>query len=187
MMRAAVLLSLLLASLSIAAQNNSNGSVPTIATYPGGNVLVFLPEVVSCPISMQADQGVWDHTIRVRNGKNESVPAPSGQRISLSLKDSHPAAIVSATLRVRGLNGKNHMLETPVGTSKDGNATRTLHAHFVQENDGQVSTDLWLPGFTAVKSIELLDVTYADGSTWAKSGANRCRVQPNPLMLITGR
>jgi len=47
--------------------------------------------------------------------------------------------------------------------------------------------DLWLPGFTSVTSIELMEVTYADGSAWKISGSNVCRVQPNPLMLITER
>lgn len=97
MKRIAVVLACILTPFALPAQNSSK---------PQATVLVLPSQVVSsCPIGMQARQGVWDHTMRVRNGDQEKIIHPFGQRFVLTLKDSHPAQIVSATLRVHGTNG----------------------------------------------------------------------------------
>ena len=136
---------------------------------------------------MHATQGVWDRTIRVRDGEREFVPQGFGQRISLKLRDSRPARIVAATIRVHGLNGKNRMLPTPADTAPRSNTVRTLKVKFIEEQDGTVSTDIRIGGFTSVTSIQLMNVTYSDGTVWTISQTNACRVQPDPLMLITER
>ena len=139
--------------------------------------------VPACPIGMRASQGVWDHTMKVRNFDREITKAPFGQRILLTLIDARPANIVSATVLVRGLNGKNHMVKTADARSGP-NAARTLHVTFTKGQDNDVSADLYVPGFTSVSSVQLQQVTYADGSTWRTSGTKFCRVTPDPMMLI---
>lgn len=179
MKRAAVTFAFLVASLTLAAQNNAGRQAMTLYHPPS-----FIAG--TCPILMGADQGVWDHTIRVHEGDKERVLQPFGQKISLTLKDSHPARILAATVRVAGLTGKNQLLQTGAKTlNTDG--IRTLRVKFTSQGDGSVAADLWLAGFTAVTSVELLEVTYADGNTRKMSDSSVCRVQPNPLMLITER
>jgi len=190
MIRTAAGFALLFASLQLAAQSNSTAPLPApqMHSLPGGT-LIILPDVErACPIAMHASRGVWDHTIKIREGERELVYPRFGQRISLNLKDSHPARIVAATVRVRGMNGKNRMLLTPAREQQDWNAVTTLKANFNQEqNDGSVSADLRVTGFTAVNSIQLIDVSYSDGTTWRIPHSNVCRVQPDSLMLITER
>ena len=189
MVRTAAGLLLLLSSLPLTSQSTSSKQTvtPEIHQLPGGT-LVFRGEVDgSCPIAMHASRGVWDHTIRVREGEKEFVHPSFGQRISLNLKASHSATIVAATVRVRGLDGKSRMVLTPAGAQQDWNAVKTLKAKFVQEEDGSVSADLRVAGFTAVDSVQLIDVTYSDGTLWRTPHSNACRVQPDPLMLITER
>jgi hypothetical protein len=179
MTRAALAITLLFGSLPLAAQNGTTPKASSLYVIP-----TFL--TATCPISMQANQDVWDHTIKIREGERERVLQPFGQKISLTLKDTHPARIQAATVRVDGLTGKNRMVQTgPNSANPDG--IRTLRVRFAVLNDGRVSADLWLPGFTAVTSVELLEVSYADGSSWKISGSNVCRVQPDPLMLISNR
>jgi len=185
MTRAAVAIALILSPLALAAQNGSTAGAPSF----GVATLQVLPpneNARTCPIGMHASQGIWDRTIRIREGDKERVPPPSCQKIALALKDSHPARIDAATVRVLGLTGKNRMIQTGARTpNTDG--IRTLRVKFTAGDDGRVSADLWLPGFTAVTSIELLEVSYADGSAWKISGSSVCRVQPDPLMLISNR
>lgn len=200
MLRTAAGFALVFTSLTITAQSGSNSgtagsgvagsstpgvSGPQVHVLANGNTVVTLPLVEgACPIGMHASQSLWNHTIAVQKGLgNERF----GQRISLNLKESHPGRIIEATVRVKGLNGKSRMLLTPTGMGEKWNATRILKVKFVEENDGSVTGDLWIAGFTAVTSVELLDVSYSDGSTWSKSGLSGCRVQPDPLMLITER
>jgi hypothetical protein len=133
---------------------------------------------------MQARQGVWDHTIRVREGQQEKLVQPFGQRFLLTLRDSHSAHIISAALRVHGTTGKSRMVQT-AGLSNTGaaEATKILTVPFTA-NDGAASADIYVPGFTSVSSVDLQQVTYADGSTWKMSASSFCRVAPDPLMLV---
>ena len=201
MTRSAVGLAVLLSSVLLSAQSSPRSGVATfgvagqqgsdvatqVHSVPGGVVVINPPTASACPIDMHATQGVWDRTIRVRNGERDLVPQGFGQRISLKLKDSRPARIVAATVRILGLNGKSAMLPTPADVSSRSNAIRTVTLKFTEEQDGTVTADLRIGGFTSVTSIQLVNVTYSDGSVWTTSGSNACRVQPDPLMLITER
>lgn len=175
MKRITAVLACLLTSLTLAAQN---------AGQPKATILV-LPSLApsACPIGMQARQGVWDHTIRVRQGDHEKLIQPFGQRFFLTLKDSHPARIVSATLRVHGTTGKNRIIQTAGVNNFSAEATRILKVPFTAE-DGAVSADVYVPGFTSVSSVELQEVTYANGAAWKMSASGVCRVTPDPLMLV---
>jgi len=192
MLRTVAGFALFFTSLGLIAQNGP-GSSPAVSASPegpstAGLTVVILPNMEgACPVAMHASQGVWDHTIRVREGNKERIDQPFGQRISLNLKDSQSVRVVSATVRVRGWNGKNRVLATPTDSNQRWNAVKTLRVQFVEEKDGSVSGDLWVGGFTAVDSLQLLNLTYADGRVWRASGSAFCRVQPDPLMLITER
>jgi hypothetical protein len=180
----AAALVLLVTSLLLSAQNGVQNQPPNgdktkaptfldLGTLPG----------VGCPIGMAADQGVWDHTIRVHQGK-EKLAQPFGQRIILTLNDAHSATIVSATVNVRGLTARNHMVQAAGDVNSNGEASRTLSVTFAANGKGRVTGDLYIPGFTAVNSIELLQVSYSDGRVWRLGAANVCRVKPDPMMLI---
>src|SRR3954462_6031633 len=105
---------LLLSPLMLAAQNDKTPQQPAVVfhgTAIGSN----------CPIGMRASQGVWDHTVRVRQGQREGTFQPFGQRILLSLEVTGQSTIVSATVKVRGLTGKSRMLQTEsIGSAGDG-------------------------------------------------------------------
>jgi hypothetical protein len=100
------------------------------------------------------------------------------------LDDSHPAPIVAATVKVHGLTGKNHMLQTGADPNADGNAVKIMQVTFTANSKGGVSSDLYVTGFTSVSSIELLEVSYDDGKVWKIGGSSACSVTPDRLMLI---
>ena len=172
----AVVLALLVSSLTLAAQNGPKTDQTIVVLH--GNAIGN-----DCPIGMHASQGVWDHTIRVRQGQQEQMIQPFGQRIFLSLVDQYPTPIVSATVKVHGLTGKNRMLQTESVGSVNGDGMKIMKITFVQKQDG-VSSDLYVPGFTSVSSIELLEVSYGDGKVWKIGDSGVCRVKPDGLMLI---
>ncbi|HMG86839.1 MAG TPA: hypothetical protein VK574_14000 [Terracidiphilus sp.] len=171
---AAVLL--LLSSISLVAQN---------AARPEDQVLLLKASQMAngCPIGMIANQGVWDHTLRVRQGQREKAQ-PFGQRILLTLSDANSATIIAATVRVNGLTGKNRVVQTAPGAAAAGEATKTIKVNFAVSQKGGVTGDLYIPGFTAVNSIELIQVSYEDGRVWRIGADSVCRVTPDPMMLI---
>jgi hypothetical protein len=177
MMRSAVGIALVFASSSLLAQNGTKSmpGVPVVQVNAG-----------ACPIGMQARQGVWDHTFTVHRDGRE-FKGPFGQRIFLTLVDAHQARITAATVRVLGLTGKNHMVQIDNAAAEDRNAARTLRITFDLSGNGSVTSDLYAPGFTSISSIELVEVSYADGTVWKISGSDVCRVTPDPLMLIAAQ
>jgi len=173
---------ILLSSNTLAAQNgvysaSSSTSAPTQS-------LPSAAQSAACPIEMHASQSLWNHNIAVQKGLGNQK---FGQRISLTLKDVHSARVTAATVRVHGLNGTNRMVPTPADAAHRWTAVKTLTVNFVEMPDRTVSADLWIGGFTSVGSIELINLRYSDGSTWTISGSNICRIQPDPIMLITER
>src|SRR5262249_53905000 len=128
-------------------------------------------------------QGVWDRTLKVRQGKQEQPVQPFGQRVFLTVEDSHADPIVAATVKVHGLTGKNRIMQTGEANADD-EAIRVLTVAFGLAGAGTVSADLYVPGFTSVSSIDLLEVSYSDGRSWKLGPSSMCRVIPDPMMLI---
>ena len=196
MHRAPIVFALLLSgSLALSAQNRSfgtSGAAALSAQDPSPTsptVLILPPNFTAdgCPISMDARQGIWDHTIRVHNGQNEKTYNGIGQRISLTLVDTHSARIVAATVKVLGLSGQNRMLNTSAISSAKPDASRIIRLTSFSEAKTGVTAELYAPGFTSVTSIQLLEVTYAGGATWSNPHLKMCQVAPDPLMLVDAR
>ncbi len=170
---------LLLSSFPLAAQSQSstssltNAILPSNATFAGG-----------CPVSMDARQGVWDHTIRVQNGQSQKPREGFGQRISLTLVDIHSARIVDATVKVLGLSRRNRIVNSSASPNGSPDASRIVHLTSFSEAKSGATAELYAAGFTSVTSIQLLAVSYADGSTWTAPHSKLCHVTPDPLMLI---
>ena len=179
MYRAAVSAVLLFTASALVAQSQSPTSSMTNAILPANVTFA-----VGCPVSMDARQGVWDHTIRVQNGHSQIPRDGFGQRISLTLVDIHSARIVDATVKVLGLSGRNRILNSSASSNGSPDASRVVHLTSFSAAKSGVTAELYAPGFTSVTSIQLLAVTYADGSTWTAPHAELCRVAPDPMMLI---
>ena len=99
--------------------------------------------------------------------------------------------MTAATVTVRGTNGKwRTMNASQFQTQPQPSSpyiSSTLNVVFLRDGDDSESSDLELPGFTSVKSIRLDSVTYADGTIWTPADGRSCRVEPDPLMLVSSR
>lgn len=176
----------LVAPLGLAAQNSGYGvgrmeGITTIG--PDGRATTqTVPPPTLCPVSMQASH-LSDGRI-VKTGADH--PKGVGQRLHLKLNNPDQWTITSATVNLRGWTAKGRTAQ--VGSSDDAAlGLRTLTVPFTPSADRTVSADVWVPGLTAVVSIELLSVKYSDGSTWTPPQGKTCRVAPELLMVVTQR
>jgi hypothetical protein len=199
---AALSLAFAFSSLSLAAQNAAPGGLSTYRIGPIGN---------GCPVSMKLEQTLSHQLQVVQNGKLVKSPAT---QLTLSLgpafssgftvmepvqgnkqpaSPSKPAQAVrrvaSATATVRGFGaGAEFELVSPaVGQNVRGKASnapqKNLKLQFNAKNGISVAL-MWLPGFGAVRSLDLSSITYSDGFTWKPAGGQSCSVTPDPFMLI---
>lgn len=138
----------------------------------------------SCPISMRA-QHLSDGSM-VKTGKAQH-PAGIGQRLHLTFTNPDAKQIASASLTIHGVTPKGRVMRASPAQGDSSEATRNMSASFSAGPDGSATADVWVPGMTAVESIELDSVAYSDGSTWKVADGARCRITPDPFMLVTGR
>jgi hypothetical protein len=89
---------------------------------------------------------------------------------------------VSAQITAHGLSGKGRFIELSTAHDAADLAKKVELAMEVKGN-GSASKDLALSRFTAITSIDLNSITYADGSSWHASSPGACSVTPDSFML----
>jgi hypothetical protein len=137
-----------------------------------------------CPVSFSAKQGWGGGLVATR--KPEPPEPGIAQRIFLSLADKNSSAVAAARVTVHGLTLRSRVLPVELGADGPAQSSRSLNVSFTKDAKGETGAGLLLPGFSAVFSIDVDSITYADGSTW-KAGEGLCRVVPDPLMDIAAR
>ena len=185
------------APLGLAAQNSgpSIGRMGTSLIGPDGQAIPdtrTYPQLNLCPVSIQASHLSDGSVVQTGAGlpkadhdKGEGAKGV-GQRLHFKLFSPDQRTISSATVNLRGWTAKGRTAR--VGAGEDtALGVRTLTVPFTPGTDRTASADVWVPGLTAVVSVELLSVKYSDGSTWMSAQANACRVAPDHLMLVTQR
>ena len=147
------------------------------------------PLVNSCPVSLRARQAAAAFTRQVNHGRprdNGVPPRDIAQRLHLSVTSQGAKRVLAANITVRGFADKGRLVEA-LSTQDNPDAAKTLEAHFATGTAHENSTDLWIPGLSAVSSIDLNSITYDDGSTWKLAAGSSCRVPIDGVMLIGNR
>jgi hypothetical protein len=139
-----------------------------------------------CPLNLRAEQGMSGElrNAKVLPGQQDAPPKSVGQQIRLTLANTRLIGITAASIKVHGYTPTGRVMPSAVPPP---DAAKSLDLLLVVGPKQDVSTDLRLESFSAVTSIELESVSYADGSRWQASGENRCEIAPDPLMLVTIR
>lgn len=172
-------IALVFGSAPLIAQNAAHPNAP----FGGNRTLTILqlpPIQVGCPVQMLARHESGRHTVYV--GK-QALPEPSGMRLKFTLTSPRPDLIARASITVRGLNRKSHVVQANGGAASS-DIERTMSVDLAPGEGRNSVADLVAPGFVVVSSIKLNSVTYASGSTWKFAGNKVCQVSPDPLMLV---
>jgi hypothetical protein len=157
----------------------SQGSAPSSVI-----VLTAPPQASACPVSLRAQHLADGSMVRTRDGHSKGV----GQWLHLSVDKPQAEQVTSALITVHGFADVPRVTEAAPAAKTQSDAQRTMTVSFsTVPASGAAGADLWVPGMTAVTSIELKRVTYADGSLWSFAGGGSCRITPDPLMLVAGR
>ncbi|MGA3048189.1 MAG: hypothetical protein ABSD67_16265 [Terracidiphilus sp.] len=184
-----VSLAILFGAASLTAQTTASYGVAGmegLANQPQTQTVVIqLPQSNNaCPVSVQARQAASWNRMEVSNDR----PKGPAQRLHLTLVNPKSKQITSATVAVHGLTPKTRAtLTTMVAGNSPSDAARTLDISFSAGSAKEVSADLWVPGLSAAYSIDLIGITYADGSTWKLADGFTCRTSIDALMLIRGQ
>ncbi|MGA9671408.1 MAG: hypothetical protein WBQ94_19510 [Terracidiphilus sp.] len=179
----------LFSAAALAAQTTAGYGVAGmegIANSPQTQTLVIQlpPPTNACPVSVQARQAASWNRMEVGNDH----PKGPSQRLHLTMVNPKSKLITGATVTVHGRTPKTRATLTPMtADSNPSDATKTLDVFFPAGAGMEESADVWVPGLSAAYSVDLVAVTYADGSTWKIAEGRSCRTSIDGFMLISGR
>lgn len=188
-MKRAVVLSfvVLLGSIALAAQTSRQDQSSIGVSRMEGlsaastSSTIIPPVNIGCPIFLRAQHAADGGLLNV----DKRRPERPAQLLHLTLTNPDSRQIVAARVKVHGLSGKGRVTQTMSGADRP-DATSTIEMRLVQGSGKEAYGDLRVPNMTAVLSIDLNSVTYADGSTASFTGHDACRVVPEKFMLIAG-
>lgn len=133
---------------------------------------------LNCPIDLFARRQSASELIRTGSATHPH----SGQGVHLSIQYT-PAAITSAEVVVHAASNKPRIL--PLDTTQGApDIARSFHLAGPSSLSGLRASDLWLDGAASILSVDLLSLTYADGTTWTRSPISACRAIPSGFLLI---
>jgi hypothetical protein len=147
----------------------------------------------ACPVELSAAQHGQGQMVAV--GPNTpAVPPPDAnharQSIDLSMKNTRLERIVAAELEVHGTSNKSRVLPArgaALTTEPASDAVRNVHLASSVPAEQLRTRTVSVNDLTSVAWISVIELRYADGSTWHAQPGSECRVVPDGMMLIAGK
>lgn len=147
----------------------------------------------ACPVELSAEQRGAGSLVAVRPGQPE-VPPPdknhTEQSISLSMKNTRLQRIVAAELEVHGTSNKSRVVPArgaSLTNEQTADAVRNVHLVSSVPADETRRHTVTVKDLTSVAWISVIELRYADGSTWHATPGSQCRVVPDRMMLIADK
>jgi hypothetical protein len=140
-----------------------------------------------CPVGLQVEHS--SGLFKYQNAK--AVPADRGdvaprteQWFDFRMTNFLPHEIVSAQITTHGFSDKWRVI--PVSAAKP-DIWKTVDVALDVKGNSSASRELSLGHFSAIRTIDVNSVTYADGSTWHASSPGACSVAPSLIMRISAQ
>ena len=147
----------------------------------------------ACPVWLSAAQHPGSELVRANKkiatpGSVVEPPAEAQQSIDLSMKNTRLQRIVAADLEVHGTTSKSRVLRMNAVTDQPmADAVRNVHLVNSVPADQTRMRTVTVKDLTSVAWVSVIELRYADGSTWHARPGAECRVTPDPLMLVAGK
>jgi hypothetical protein len=156
------------------------------ATSALGQVYSLPPRIdpAKCPVGLRVERSGGN--FEYKNAK--AVPADdvapfSEQRFDFKMTNFSPHEIVNAEITAHGF-GHDGRIVGPLLTPTP-NLAKTLAVALDVKGNSSASRELSFAHFSAIQTIDVNSVTYADGSSWHASSPGACSVAPSLFMLIS--
>jgi hypothetical protein len=147
----------------------------------------------ACPVELSAEQRGAGALVAVGPNAPEVSPPNANhaqQSIDLSMKNTRLQRIVAAELEVHGTSNKSRVVPAGAAVLTDrptADAMRNVHLASSVPADQTRTRTVSVRDLTSVAWISVIELRYADGSTWHARAGAECRVIPDGMMLIAGK
>ena len=138
-----------------------------------------------CPVGMEVTHNGRFVERNAKSGPaDDVVPSTPEQRINLKMTNLLPHDIVNAEITARGFSHNSRLVLVSPGAQETPDLAKTVDVALDVKGNSSASHELSFAHFSAIRTIEVNSVTYADGSTWRASSPGACSVAPSLFMLI---
>lgn len=169
MLHSSMILTLLMSTVSMAAQTNA-GITSTVFIRP--------PASESCPVRFSAERRSIPAMKNVGN-----VGAHPGQGLQINFVPFPATAILKADITVHGASPRLHIIAASTAAANRDDAIETFRLAGSAEGP-LLHSSVWTNEIVAISWVELTRVEYADGSMWHTSPQSRCTATPSLLLLV---
>ncbi len=147
----------------------------------------------ACPVELSAEQRGAGTLVAVAPNA-PAIPPPNAnhpqQAIDLSMKNTRLERIVAAELEVHGTSNKSRVIPADgavLTNEPTADAMRNVHMVSSVPADQTRTRTVSVKDLTSVAWISVIELRYADGSTWHARPGAECRVVPDGMMLIADK
>ena len=106
------------------------------------------------------------------------------------MKNTRLQRIVAAELEVHGTSNKSRVMPASgavLTNEPTADAVRNVHLVSSVPADQTRMRTVSVKDLTSVAWVSVIELRYADGSTWHARPGAECRVTPDPLMLVADK
>ncbi|MDT7817275.1 MAG: hypothetical protein QOH35_3638 [Acidobacteriaceae bacterium] len=147
----------------------------------------------NCPVGLQVRHGAGlpvgmkaGPAIDGRALSSKVEPSVQNQGINLTMSNLSLQDIVSVEITAHGFSNKGRYVPLS-DTPQTPDLAKTVDVAVDVKGNSQASRDLSLSRFTAVTSVDVNSIKYANGSEWHAPSAGACSVTPDLIMLVASR
>ncbi|HEY1987351.1 MAG TPA: hypothetical protein VGG85_18180 [Terracidiphilus sp.] len=170
-----------------------SGALSSIAQKPAtftGQASFVASRPSDCPIDMRVRQGIGGQLREASKDGARAETFAARLRLLLNdarLSDGNSARMVKATVTVHGTNDNGRMMPAKAVPNRSFEIEKTLTVRLSADGGPEVAGNLVLPGFTSAGLVDLISVTYDDGTVRKFSAPGSCRAVTEGLMEISAR
>lgn len=172
----AVSFALFLGSMTLLAQSSGRNATKSA-------VANVAPSSAHCPVEILAQRQTGQGEVAFTDGRRKGI----AQKLHLTFSNPKFSEIVGVQITVHGLSSELRLSPAQTAQTDSSEMKKTFELKLRVGPQAEASTDVFLPQFTSVRSIDLDSVSYAGGSKWRSSTGHTCHIVPEGAMLISRR
>ena len=161
------MLAVLIPSVAYAQQH------PTLQFNPGQNHVLNR----ICPIAFAAEVNAAPVMSLTTGGGSTPM-----RTVSLQFGSRDGRAVDSATVTIRGVTQSHPYLA--IGSGSEEKRERTFHIESRAGSNGFKQSDLSVSGITALRTAEVTEIHFTDGTSWHPTGIAGCVAYFNGVHLV---
>jgi hypothetical protein len=158
------------AAVTLAQTSNSSSVILTIPSANASN---------GCPVDFSASRQADFQTMLA---SDRSQPGPA-QGLHLMLSHLNTPAIQSIEVTVYGISPRLRTL--PVDVPSSDTISKTFELQRQTGSNSLTEGDVWMHNVGSLNRVDLISITYTDGTTWHATNNLKCRVVPSNFVLVT--